>query len=328
MAAKAGGPGPFRFIPAIALPAGDILGQIHAFQPGPASGFGAQRRDIKLPIHAVAQNAIGRPTIADARGQGAGVNASKPRDAVGNQPGMQMPRGAVIRRFRDILLHNQAARGGCQGFNIFPIGADIADMREGEGDDLPGIGRIGQGFLIAGHARVEANLGHGLALCPEAAAPKDGTISQDKAGGGARGGGISHGKGLRFRGFGWGAGHIGERQASGGEDGGPMLRWNGLGLPPFADGFRADAAAFSRGFSPAQKGDDVFNAAHGRLIWEKTSQGKEKTVGGKNPPRAGRWISLSPRPGVTHDPVTSLRSPQNAPQKRCPKRTHPRQAHA
>jgi hypothetical protein len=38
--------------------------------------------------------------------------------------------------------------------------------------------------------------------------------------------------------------------------------------------------------------------------------------------------SLSPRPGVTHDPATSLRSPQNAPQKRCPERTHPRQAHA
>jgi hypothetical protein len=61
---------------------------------------------------------------------------------------------------------------------------------------------------------------------------------------------------------------------------------NGLGLAPFPDGFRADATAFSRGFSPAQKGDDLFNTAHGWLIWEKTSQGKEKEMGGKIPP----WI--------------------------------------
>jgi hypothetical protein len=34
-------------------------------------------------------------------------------------------------------------------------------------------------------------------------------------------------------------------------------------LPPFANGFRADAAALGRGFRTAQKGDDIFDAAHG-----------------------------------------------------------------
>ena len=222
----------------------------------------------------MAQNAIGRAAIADARGQRTGINAGKPRHAVGNQPGVQMARGAVIRGFSDILLHDQPACCGCERFDIFLIGTDIADMREGEGDDLPGIGRIGQGFLIAGHARVEADLGDGLALGPEAAAPKDAAISQHQAGGGARGGGIGHGKGLRFRGVRWGAGHIGKRQASRGQDGGPMFGGNGLGLPPFANGFRADAAAFSRGFRTAQKGDDIFNAAH------------EASLSGKKLPRA------------------------------------------
>jgi len=274
LAAKAGGPGPFGFVPAIALPAGHILRQIHAFQPWPAGGFGAKGRDIKLPIHAMAQNAIWRAAIADARGQRAGINAGKPRHAVGNQPSVQMPRGTVIGRLRDILLHDQPARGGCEGFDIFLIGADIADMGEGEGNDLPGIGRIGQGFLIAGHARVEADLGHRLALGPEAAAPKDAAISQHQAGGGARGGGIGHGKGLRFQGVRRGAGHIGQGQASGGQDGGPMFCGNGLGLPPFANGFRADAAALGRGFRTAQKGDDIFDAAH------------EAALSGKKLPRA------------------------------------------
>jgi hypothetical protein len=68
-----------------------------------------------------------------------------------------------------------------------------------------------------------------------------------------------------------------------------MLGGNGLGLPPFANGFRADAAAFSRGFSPAQKGDDVFDAAH------------EPGLSGKKLPKARekRWVGkILPVPGV------------------------------
>src|SRR5262249_22220104 len=55
-----------------------------------------------------------------------------------------------------------AANARCRSqtcrLDVLGIGADIADMREGEGDDLPGIGRIGQDLLIAGHRRVEADL--------------------------------------------------------------------------------------------------------------------------------------------------------------------------
>ena len=43
-------------------------------------------------------------------------------------------------------------------------------MREGEGDELAGIGRIGQDLLIAGHCGVEADLAHGVAFGAEAEA--------------------------------------------------------------------------------------------------------------------------------------------------------------
>jgi len=36
--------------------------------------------------------------------------------------------------------------------------ADDPDVGEGEGDDLGGVGRIGQDFLVAGHCCVEADL--------------------------------------------------------------------------------------------------------------------------------------------------------------------------
>lgn len=53
--------------------------------------------------------------------------------------------GAKVRRVGDIGLEDDAdcaaAGGGCQVFNVFLIGADIADMREGESDDLAEIGK-------------------------------------------------------------------------------------------------------------------------------------------------------------------------------------------
>jgi len=42
----------------------------------------------------------------------------------------------------------------------------IADMREGESDDLPGIGRVGEDLLVARHRGVEADLADGGAGGP------------------------------------------------------------------------------------------------------------------------------------------------------------------
>ena len=55
--------------------------------------------------------------------------------------------------------------------DILLIGADIADVGEGEGDDLPRERRIGHDFLIAGHGGVEAQLADHLPLGAEAPAP-------------------------------------------------------------------------------------------------------------------------------------------------------------
>ena len=45
--------------------------------------------------------------------------------------------------------------------DVFVVGADDADMGEGEGDDLPGIRGIRQDLLIPGHRGVEADLADG-----------------------------------------------------------------------------------------------------------------------------------------------------------------------
>jgi hypothetical protein len=46
-------------------------------------------------------------------------------------------------------------------------------MWKGEGDDLAGIGRVGQNLLIAGHGGVEADLADGAAFGTESPALDD-----------------------------------------------------------------------------------------------------------------------------------------------------------
>ena len=76
----------------------------------------------------------------------------------------------------DRFLEHAAKRGRCRGLEVFGIGADIADVRKSEGDDLPGIGRIGHDLLIAGDRGVEADLAHRAAFRAEALAPDRGAI--------------------------------------------------------------------------------------------------------------------------------------------------------
>src|SRR5690606_11194548 len=72
---------------------------------------------------------------------------------------------AIVGGLGDVRTEDCAdsARAGSrmQVFNVFAVGADIADMREGECDDLPGIGGIGEDFLVAGERSVKANLANG-----------------------------------------------------------------------------------------------------------------------------------------------------------------------
>src|SRR5690606_11769499 len=70
------------------------------------------------------------------------------------------------------------------GFDIFVIGADIADMGKGEGDDLASIGGIGEDFLITGHGGVEAHFSGGHACRADAAPLKSRPVAQDEDCGG------------------------------------------------------------------------------------------------------------------------------------------------
>jgi hypothetical protein len=95
---------------------------------------------------------------------------------------IEMAPRAVIGRRRDRRVQHDAARPRrrrhVHRLDVVLVGADIADMRECEGDDLPGIGRIGEDLLIAGHGGVEADLAHRMPGCAEAEAFEDGAVGE------------------------------------------------------------------------------------------------------------------------------------------------------
>jgi hypothetical protein len=85
---------------------------------------------------------------------------------------------AEAARVGHVLTDDAAQRMRVDRLDILGVRADIADVREGEGDDLARIGGIGHHLLIAGHGRVEADLADGLALGPESPAPDQRAIVQ------------------------------------------------------------------------------------------------------------------------------------------------------
>src|SRR5690606_19913087 len=104
------------------------------------------------------------------------------------KPGVELFGSAVVRGLGDAGPQDDAPHAGgarhVDGLDILVIGADIADVREGEGDDLAGIGRIGEDLLVAGHGGVEADLAGGDAGGADADALEARPVPQDQYGGG------------------------------------------------------------------------------------------------------------------------------------------------
>ena len=65
-----------------------------------------------------------------------------------------------------------------RGFDVLVVGADIADVRESEGDDLPGVRGVGHHLLVTGHRGVEAELADRLGLRAEAFTPHRAAVGE------------------------------------------------------------------------------------------------------------------------------------------------------
>ena len=159
-------------------------------RPGQAFAEATSRARSKSPLAVVDDDGVGHALRPDQRGQRAGVDAGDADDAACPQPLVEVSRGAVIRRLGDVGLQNAAADAGgggeVDGLDVLVIDADIADMGKGEGDDLAGIGGVGEDLLVAGHGGIEADLADGLAGRADAMALDHGPVGEDEERGRAR----------------------------------------------------------------------------------------------------------------------------------------------
>ena len=115
-----------------------------------------------MPSGAWAITALRHALLADERGQRAGVDAAQRRRC--RAPSARRRDASCARKLDGSVIgawrtrRARRRRRHADGLDVLVVDADIADVREGEGDDLPGVGGIGEDLLVAGHGGVEADL--------------------------------------------------------------------------------------------------------------------------------------------------------------------------
>ncbi len=177
-------PLPGGFVPGEALAAGYHRHQVHADQSGPFAGFFFQGPQIEAAVWRMRDHRVRHALAADQCRERASVDAAETDDTAGFQPLVEMLGGPVIRRIGDRGAQDDATGARrcrhVQRLDVLVVGADIADMGEGECDDLPGIRWIGEDLLVAGHRGVEADFTDGGAFRAESEAFQHGAIGEHK----------------------------------------------------------------------------------------------------------------------------------------------------
>ncbi len=153
---------PAHLVPIVALGRAHRRNEVHPVDSGPGGRLGAQRVEVEGAVGRMGDDRVRHAALADERRQRAGVDAGHANDSPRFEPAVEPRLRAEIRGTRNVGAHDGAdrSRGGrrIDDFDVLVVDADDPDMREGEGDDLGGVGRICQDFLVARHCRVEADL--------------------------------------------------------------------------------------------------------------------------------------------------------------------------
>ncbi len=183
------------------------------------------------------------------QGQCPRIHAGNPGHALRPQPGLEMLGRAPTFRFGDVLAYHQPACRDRRRFQILGVGADIAYMREGEGNNLPGKRRVGQGFLIPGHAGAETHFSHRTGgMRAETSPPENLAVGQHQRRGGAIGSPVADTR-VRARRR---SGQLLQRQPCCSDQRRPVPSRDGSGLPPLSQRFRPDPKQASDRLRPAQ----------------------------------------------------------------------------
>ncbi len=99
-----------------------------------------------------------RALLSQAPRKRSGVDVRDADDALLLQIAREVALRPEIRRSDRQIADHQTGRVNTRGLNVFVVDAGVADVRISERNDLPGVRRIRQDFLVTGHGSVENDL--------------------------------------------------------------------------------------------------------------------------------------------------------------------------
>src|SRR5262249_23542663 len=76
------------------------------------------------------------------------------------------------------IADDETCRIHLRGLEVLGCGAGVADVRAGERDDLPRVGRVGENLFVSGEGGVENDFACGVALRSDRLAAEDRSIGQ------------------------------------------------------------------------------------------------------------------------------------------------------
>lgn len=168
------------FFPAVGALAGDAAGEFLPGHGGQLLGFKDQLLGGR-PISG--DDAAQRADIANVADESACIDVPDSRNFVAIQIKLGGFRGAPVRRDLREFAHNERLDVGARSFFVVEIGADIADMRIRQTNDLPGITGVGENFLITGETGIENDFAAAARNRAGSAAIKDAPVFEGESGG-------------------------------------------------------------------------------------------------------------------------------------------------
>ena len=165
--------------PLVGLGAGDHARQVPPVGGGGALGLGHEGRGVAV---LGAQHESERALLADGLRELAGVHAVDGDDPVTVEPVLEGLGGAVVRRHRGELLHDEGLRPAPGGLHVLVGDAVVADERIGHHDPLARVGGVREDLLVAGHGRVEDEVTADLTARADGTALDDQSVLQREPG--------------------------------------------------------------------------------------------------------------------------------------------------
>src|SRR5690606_24986694 len=105
--------------------------------------------------------------VPEDAGQPAGVDVRNANNVVASQVVIKATLVSPAAGEQGQIPDDQAGGLYAVGFYVFFVNTGVANVRIRQGNDLAGVGRIGQDFLVASHGSVEHYLAAGFSVCAD-----------------------------------------------------------------------------------------------------------------------------------------------------------------